>query len=41
MTTPLLANADAVRIPLADWGQGREAETELAGLPLFEMQGEE
>jgi len=26
---------------LADWGQGREAETELAGLPLFEMRGEE
>jgi len=25
---------------LADWGTGREAETELDGLPLFEMRGE-
>ena len=40
MTTPLLANADAVRM-LAGWGQAREAAGELVGLPLFEMQGEE
>ena len=26
---------------LDDWGRGREAATELAGLPLFETQGEE